>query len=133
MRSPSRHDKLSGFSLPEIIDALSDENTRARRIKPKIRVTDKTLHGAHMLNAVLLWYLSQPLSDRNGILRRGAALYRAHLDSDDPITVVVGDDGAITPERTRPRPSGVNMLPERRKRRKSKGNDAADLLPIKGD
>lgn len=124
MRNPSRTDKLSGFSLPEIIDALTGEVTRARRVRPKIRVTEKTLFGAHALNAVLLWFLKQPEGKRNDILREGAALYVRHLASDEPVSVVLGlvaDDGpasaeargigAVTRETGEPRKSKGSRLP----------------------
>jgi hypothetical protein len=77
--------RIGGQSIEEIRVGLRDEITRLRGLG--FRVTRRKLEGSPLVNALVLYYLSLPPSERTAIAERAIRLYRHHLQAKGPIPI----------------------------------------------
>jgi len=123
MRPPSPSAKISGASLEEIKEALTNE-TQAQRRRGLRVLESRALEDAHLFNSYLLWILRQPKTERNRIADEGTALYRSYLASEVPLPVIVDTDADTVIPKGSPgaNRSGSGTKPERHNGRSAKGD-----------
>jgi hypothetical protein len=107
--------KLVGYSLQEIRVAFEHELTRVRELNIEL-ATDDVMSRFDLVNAVFLWFLTQPSGQRDSIVRAGSEDFRRRRLSDKPLPLVRPDGIATVTEPTHGRGAGgANIEPKKRK------------------
>ena len=85
MRPPQERYRIGGESIREIVRELRAETNRLRDLD--IQATKRALEQAHVVNAILLYFLGKDPIERERIARAAVARYRQHLDSEAPLPI----------------------------------------------
>jgi hypothetical protein len=115
--------RLRGESLQEIQSAARREVDRLR--DNNVRANKKVMAQKEVVNAIFLWYCTQPTVKRDEILRIGIADLVRRLESEDPLPLILPDGAPVSAQSEIPTGLtgvGVETLdnPDERKPRKTK-------------